>query len=113
MGEICIHSKTPLDGSRGGVGGRDWIEDDIEDMLGEAGECVGGGSGLSGWDVHFAIFGDETLDYWLNRIVRYLRRMDITTHTKVTAYLDNNEVYRDVTVLPNRNAKGKGCEPRE
>ncbi len=53
--------------------GRAGLEDDIDELLGSAGEVTGGGSGTAGWNIDLELGDGEKIEVWTERIIRFLR----------------------------------------
>jgi hypothetical protein len=78
MSYIHIYSSQPLNSARGN------LEDDLDDMLGAAGEVTGGGSGKRGWNIDLEIYEDDKFQDWLRDVIAFLKRQDVPVDT----YLD-------------------------
>lgn len=79
------------------------VEDEIDELLGTAGENVGAGSGIKGWDLSYELDNGEDLDEWVGRIVARLRELGVRPGTFVGVFPLNWEAdgtYRRVEVWP-------------
>ena len=78
--DIYIYAKTSLGR------GRDELEDDLEDFLGEVGEVTGGGSGLPGWNVDLTLVDDADLESWVVKLVLFLRQWGVPQDTYLRVF---------------------------
>jgi len=66
MPDVFIYSALPLGEARGD------LEDDLEVLLGSAGQCTGGGAGELGWNIDLEIYDTEAVEQWIEQVVKYL-----------------------------------------
>jgi hypothetical protein len=78
--DIYIYAKTSLGR------GRDELEDDLDDFLGEGGEVTGGGSGLPGWNVDLTLADDADLESWVGKLVLFLREWGVPQDTYLRVF---------------------------
>ena len=57
------------------------LEDDLEALLGTAGQCTGGGSGEAGWNIDLEVYEGAALEAWAQRIVALLRERPVPPDT--------------------------------
>jgi hypothetical protein len=101
---IYLYSKLPLCRSRGD------LEDDVEALLGAEGECVGGGGGVGkpGWNLDFEIVDLDRLDFWMQRLVEFLREWGVPPDTYLDGWSGDDHRGR-VEVFPTKqNAEPNG-----
>ena len=67
--------------------GRDGLEDDLDEFLGEAGETTGGGGGERGWNIDLEVIEDAEL--WIGRICEFLRNWGVAQDTYLCVYPEN------------------------
>ena len=72
---VFIYSNQPLDCVRGE------LEDDLDELLGSAGECTGAGEGQSGWNIDLEIFDANEVTDWVERIRRFLEAYPVPADT--------------------------------
>lgn len=75
MAEIFVYSGQSLGEAR-----QD-LEDDLEALLGAAGQCTGGGSGEAGWNIDLEVYEAAALEAWGQRIVAFLRERPVPPDT--------------------------------
>ena len=76
--EVFISSHQPL-----GCARMD-LEDDIQELLGGAGEVTGGGSGQSGWNIDVAWAEGIAPEGWVARLAAFLREWGVPGDTFMT-----------------------------
>lgn len=57
------------------------LEDELEDLLGDAGECTGGGQGNSGWNIDLEIFEKDHIEKWTICIKDFLKERSVPNDT--------------------------------
>lgn len=68
-----------------------WIEDEIEELLGDAGEIVGAGAGIMGWDIHLELNEGEDWQKWVERIRTLLRELRVRREIWLGVFPPNDE----------------------
>lgn len=90
MSDLFIYSALPLGEARGD------LEDDLEVLLGSAGQCTGGGTSEPGWNIDLEIYDNETAEQWIKRVVKYLRErlVPLDTHLVIWWSLERQSEMR-------------------
>lgn len=83
--EIFIYSKKSLLQYAGKA--RDELEDDLEQLLGEAGEVTGAGAGTAGWNLDVRLHDASALEQWLERLTTFLRNWEVPDDTHLEVFL--------------------------
>ena len=73
--DVFIYSSFPLRDARQG------LEDDLDDMLGDAGEVTGGGSGGAGWNIDVEILVEAEANSLVSQIAAFLRDYPVPSDT--------------------------------
>lgn len=73
--DIFIYSSKPLPQGRGA------LEDDIDVLLGDAGEVTGGGIGQAGWNVDVEIYDTSDAEEELEKLREFLRQWPVPSDT--------------------------------
>src|SRR5262249_17204989 len=73
--EGFIFSSQPLGCARAG------LEDDIEEVLGPAGERAGRGTGAAGWNIDVALAEGVPHEPWVARLAAFLRERGVPPDT--------------------------------
>lgn len=81
---IYIYSKLPLNTARID------LEDELEAILGEEGECTGGGSGAPGWNIDLEIHDSRHLAKWMKQLATYLRVWGVPPDTYLVGWLEGS-----------------------
>src|SRR5437016_8258209 len=100
--DIYVYSKLPLGRSR------DDLEEDIEALLGDEGECIGRGRGKPGWNVDFEIFDPDRLDFWMRRLVEFLREWGVPPDTYLVGWLGDEQRGR-LDVFREEDRRTRSC----
>ncbi len=66
--------------------GRIGLEEELEDLLGDAGEVGDGGSGSMGWDVNLELFDDAEVQPWVEKLTAFLRTWGAPADTAIIIY---------------------------
>jgi hypothetical protein len=67
------------------------LEDDLEEFFGSAAECVGGGSGVKGFNIDFELADGEDVELWVSRLRQFLQQMRVRPSTYFSVYPDDWE----------------------
>jgi hypothetical protein len=59
------------------------LEDDLHELLGEAGEAVSSGVGCGLWSVDLVLYDGEAPDVWVERVASYLRNWGAPKDTQL------------------------------
>ena len=94
--------------------GRDGLEDDIDEFLGPAGHCSGGGAGGGMWNVDVEVEGEGDWEARVGRLIEFLRSWGVPADTSLTILPPGWEPgtpNREVPVFPSAPDAEPGAAP--